>query len=240
MTPGPPAEQVVRQLPLVRAAEATGTVVVVDVLRAFTTVPHALANGAASIRLVAEVGEALRLRDEGVVDLALGEHGGHPIDGFDLSNSPAEVAATDLTGQRLAMRTSAGTQGAVTATGATRLLTGAFVNASATAEALRDDPSVTFLVTGESEGRDGDEDRALADYVTALLRGASPDPGPYLARVAASDHGRRFGDDLPRRDLELACEVDQFAAPVEVHRRGSVLLLEGADARWAGRGDDTP
>lgn len=225
MTP----DTVVMQLPLARAAEATGTVVVVDVLRAFTTVPHALASGAVSIRLVAEVAEATRLRERGEVDLALGEVGGHPVAGFDLSNSPAQVAGTDLAGRRLAMRTSAGTRGAVASTGATRLLTGAFVNASATARALRADPSVTFLLTGESEGRDGDEDRALADYVTALLRGGTPDPAPYLARVAGSDHGRRFGDDLPRRDLELACEVDRFAAAVEIHRRGAVLLVEAAD-----------
>jgi len=220
------ADTDIRQLPLARAAEATGTVVVVDVLRAFTTVPHALARGAASIRLVAEVQEAMQLREQGVVDLAMGEVGGRPVDGFDLSNSPAQVAGTDLTGRRLAMRTSAGTQGAVTATGATRLLTGAFVNASATAAALRSDPSVTFLITGESEGRDGDEDRALADYVTALLQGTEPDPGPYLTRVAASDHGRRFGADLPQQDLELACELDRFDAAVEIHRRGDALFVE--------------
>ncbi len=214
------------QLPLARAAEATGTVVVIDVLRACTTMAHALDRGASSIRLVAGVDEAIALRQQGVVDLVMGEVGGLPVDGFDLSNSPAEVAGADLAGKRLAMRTSAGTQGAVGATGATRLLTGAFVNAGATAEALRGDEVVTFLVTGESEGRDGDEDRALADYLQALVMGERPAVEPYLARIRASDHGRRFGEDLPLPDLELACEVDRFDRALEIQRHDDVLLVE--------------
>lgn len=216
------------QLPLARAAEATGTVVVIDVLRAFTTAAHAMDNGAASIRLVTEVDEAIALRERGVVDLVAGEVDARPVPGFDLSNSPAEMAAADLAGRRLAMRTTAGTRGAVLATNATRLLTGAFVTASATAAGLRDDPVVTFLVTGESLGRDGDEDAALADYVTALARGDTPQPEPYLDRVRRSDHGRRFGDDLPLEDLELACQVDRFDRALEIHRRGDALLIEAA------------
>lgn len=215
----------IRSLPLAQGAEAAGTVVVIDVLRAFTTVAHALDRGAASIRLVADVEEALELRERDVVDLVLAEEGGHPVEGCDLSNSPAEIARTDLHGQRLAMRTSAGTQGVVAADRATRMLTGAFVNAGATAAALRGADLVTFLITGESHGRDGDEDRALADYVTALLQGLEPDPAPFVQRVRASDHGRRFGDDLPHRDLEMACEVDRFAAAIEIRRRDGVPVI---------------
>lgn len=220
---------VFRQLSLARAADAVGVVVVVDVLRAFTSVPYALDRGAVSIRLVTGVEEAKDLRRRGVVDLVLGEVDGLPVDGFDLSNSPSEIGAADLTGRRLAMRTSAGTQGAVLATGATRMLTGAFVNASATAEALQGADRVTFLLTGESYGRDGDEDRALADYLTAVLSGSNPAPEPYLSRVRNSDHGCRFGDDLPGRDLELACEIDRFSAPIEILRRGDELVITPRD-----------
>lgn len=217
------------QLPLARAGEASGTVVVIDVLRAFTTAAYAMHGGAASIRLVAGVDEAMSLRARGVVDLLAGEVDAQPVPGFDLSNSPVEMAAADVAGRRLAMRTTAGTRGAVLATNADRLLTGAFVNARATALAVRADPVVTFLVTGESLGRDGDEDAALADYVTALTRGEDPPVAPYLERVRTSDHGRRFGDDLPLEDLELACEVDRFDRALEIHRRDGVLLIE-ADA----------
>lgn len=222
-------ETTFRQLPLDRAADAVGFVVVVDVLRAFTSVPYALDRGAVTIHLVTEVDEAKALRDRDVVDFVIGEVDGLPVDGFDLSNSPSEIMTADLTGKRLAMRTSAGTQGAASAIGATCMLTGAFVNASATAKALQGAERVTFLLTGESHGRDGDEDRALADYLTAMLRGSSPSPEPYLSRVRHSDHGRRFGDDLPRRDLELACELDRFSLPIEVFRRGNDLLIEARD-----------
>ena len=213
------------QVPLARADEARGTVVVIDVLRAYTTAAFAIARGAVSIRLVADVDEAIGLRERGMVDLVLGEVDSQPVDGFDLSNSPAEIAGADLAGRRLAMRTTAGTRGAVAASGATRLLTGAFVNAAATAAALRGDTEVTFLVTGESLGRDGDEDRALADYVTALVQGEEPDPTPYLDRVRRSDHGRRFGDDLPAIDLELACDVDRFGWALEILRQDGASTI---------------
>jgi 2-phosphosulfolactate phosphatase len=213
------------QLPLARAGEATGAVVVIDVLRAFTTAAHAIDRGAAAIRLVRDVDEALALRDAGTVDLAMGEVDGLPIDGFDLSNSCAEIAAQDLGGARIAMRTTAGTRGAVMASGATRMLTGAFVTAGATADALRGEHQVTFLVTGDSLDRDGDEDYALADYVTALLQGPRPDPAPYLARVAASDHGRRFGVDLPAIDLDYARDLDRFDRALEIRREDGVPVI---------------
>jgi 2-phosphosulfolactate phosphatase len=151
------------------------------------------------------------------------------VPGFDLSNSPTEVAGTDLTGARLVMRTSAGTRGAVGATGADRLLTGGFVNAAATAVALHEEEVVTFLVTGESLGRDGDEDRALADYMTELLAGGAPAPGPDLDRGVATDHRRRVSDDLPAADLALACEVDRFTTAVEIQRRDGGLVVETSD-----------
>lgn len=215
----------VRFLPLWRAHEATGTVVVVDVLRAFTTAACAVDQGVVSIRLVREVEEAIGLRTRGIVDLVLGEVDGLPVEGFDLSNSPADLTDRDLTGARLAMRTSAGTQGAVLAEGATRLVTGAFVNARATADALRDAHTVTFVLTGVSDGREGDEDRALAEYVSAMLEGACPDPAPFLARVRSSDHGRRFGADLPFQDVVLACDVDRYGRALEINREKDGLVI---------------
>jgi 2-phosphosulfolactate phosphatase len=73
---------------------------------------------------------------------------------------------------------------------------------------------VTFVVTGASLGRDGDEDLACAELLAARLHGRDPDPRPFLDRVATSDAGRMFGpggpDWAPAADLAAACELDRF------------------------------
>ena len=72
-------------------ATAGGIAVVIDVLRASTTIVTALAHGAARVVPVAEVDEARRraVAIEGSVVLG-GERGGLRIPGFDLGNSPRE------------------------------------------------------------------------------------------------------------------------------------------------------
>ncbi|MDB4614610.1 2-phosphosulfolactate phosphatase, partial [bacterium] len=64
------------------------TVIVIDVLRASTTIAHALAHGAASIIPFATVDEARDAADVSPIGSTLlaGERGGEPVDGFDLGN----------------------------------------------------------------------------------------------------------------------------------------------------------
>jgi len=180
-----------RRLTLEDCDQATGTVVVIDVVRAFTTAAFVFAAGARDVVLTDSVQEAFALRDRfasgtgtataGESVLLMGEVGGEPIEGFDLGNSPAvlaapALAASDLylTGRRLIQRTSAGTRGVVKASaGADLLLPASLVVASATARYLRylAPERVTFVITG-AHGRgpsDGDEDEAGADYIEALL-----------------------------------------------------------------------
>src|SRR5205809_588742 len=72
------------------------TVVAVDVLRATTTIIHALAAGAREVQPVLTVEEA-RSRTAGWAGAILGgERGGKRIEGFDLGNSPAEYTSEKL------------------------------------------------------------------------------------------------------------------------------------------------
>ena len=203
---------------------ATGTVVVIDVVRAFTTAAYAFAAGAREIVLTDSVDEAFALRQRlvaaGEETLLMGEVDGALIEGFDLGNSPAAVAGLDLRGRVMVQRTSAGTRGVVCASaGAEVLLPSSLVVGRATAAALRQlaPEEVTFVITG-AHGRgplDGDEDAACADYIEALLapweappqsppytpRGGGVETGrsvegtaPYAQRVRESFSGRLFGD----------------------------------------------
>ena len=70
------------------ARRAHGTVVIIDVFRAFTTEAVAFQRGAKKIILVGSPEEALRLRNEGIADLCVGEVRGIRPPGFDYNNSP--------------------------------------------------------------------------------------------------------------------------------------------------------
>ena len=208
-------------------------VVVIDVLRAFTTVPWMIAQGAARILTVAEVADAHALRDDALPGAVLaGEVGGKPIEGFDLGNSPTEVAGRDLSGATVIHRTSAGTQGLARTVGSGLVLAGSFVTAGATAAALRAaaPDRVTFVITGASFDRDGDEDLAAAELIAARSRGHDPDPAPFLARVATSDAGLAFAPDgpdwAPPADLAAACEVDRFEHAVVATPASDVAAVE--------------
>ncbi len=195
-----------------------GAVVVIDVLRAFTVVPWLFARGVRRVLAVTERDIAERLRDAALPGALLaGESGGAALPGFDLGNSPTEVRDhPDLSGATVIHRTSAGTQGLARTAGSRLVLAASLVTAGATARALRDAgvDRATFVVTGASLGRDGDEDLAAAELIAARAAGDDPDPAPYAARVAASDAGRNFVPGGPAwalvSDLELATQVDRF------------------------------
>ncbi|MEX2486847.1 MAG: 2-phosphosulfolactate phosphatase [Nitriliruptoraceae bacterium] len=198
-------------------ARPAPAVVVIDVLRAFTTVPWALFRGAARILAVDTLDRAHALRDEQLPDALLaGEVHGETPAGFDLGNSPTEVQQRDVSGRTIVHRTTAGTQGLARTAGSPLVLAASFVTATATARRLAqaDVEEVTFVITGASHGRDGDEDLACAELIAAMLDGSDPDPAPFLARVATSDAGRAFAPDgpawAPPEDLACAIEVDRF------------------------------
>lgn len=215
-----------------------GTVVVIDVLRAFTTAAVGIAGGAASWELVGTVEEAHDRRRSDPSTVLVGEVDGHTAPGFDHGNSPTQLAAVDLAGRSVVQRSTAGTQGVVRATDADRVLVTSFAVAGATARAVADDERVWFCVTGAHSGRDGEEDRACGEYVAALLSdGPGVDPAPYVARVASSDAAvffRRGRADLPPADVPFAQVVDRYGFALEVeHRDGRAVLrtLGGAGAR---------
>jgi 2-phosphosulfolactate phosphatase len=202
-------------VPLDGCDQAAGVVVVIDVLRAFTTAAYAFAAGVQRIWPAGTVEEARMLKRQLPDALLAGEVNGLPIPGFDFGNSPAAFVGLDLHGRELIQRTTAGTQGLVRSKQATHLFAASFVCARATARTIaRLQPErVTFVGTGQHSGRLGEEDRACARYLTALLQEEDPDPTPWLQQARRSPMARRHlrGDsNFPASDLELALQVDRF------------------------------
>ena len=192
-------------------------VVVIDVLRSFSTAAYAFGAGASVIYPVETIAEAFHLQQtiaNAVTTGAIG--GGDPVTGFDFGNSPTALHTARLAGRPLIQSTAAGVRGLTRFRHARTLFAGSLVFAKATAQALLElqPEEVCFVITGEWVDRDGDEDIACADYLEALLQGKNPDPARYAARVLNSDFGRRFlagnNPNLPLSDLELCAQADRF------------------------------
>lgn len=224
----------IRRATLETCAAADGLVVVIDVLRAFTTAAFLFNAGVEEITLVATVEEALALKQADPSLILLGEVGGRPIDGFDYGNSPSVIQNLDLRGRRAVQRTSAGTQGVVRSTGASAILMCSLVVAGATLNHIRQTgwQTVTFVPTelNPSGGDDtqGDEDAACADLLEDGLLGRQTNLDEIRRRVRASKSGRNFTSgarpDLPPQDLELALQIDRFNFVMSVERRGGLWV----------------
>jgi len=194
---------------------ATGVVVVIDVIRAFTNAAVAFSRGAKEIYPVSGVDEALQLKAEMPNSLACGEVGGLPPEGFDFGNSPTQTNLLDLNGKIIVQRTGAGTQGIVRSVNAATMLAASLVVATATTRYIRKlaPIDVTFVITGETFSG-GEEDFACAEYLEVLLKGQQPDPAPYIKRVIRSRDALMHLDPnlpaFPRTDLDHCSNIDAF------------------------------
>ena len=212
------------------AREAEGTVIVIDVFRAFTTAAVAFSRGADKIILVAKVEEALELRQRGVGELCIGEVAGARPEGFDFGNSPYEMSAADVQGRVLIQSTRAGTVGMAEATGAREVYAGSFTTANATVQAIRrrDPPLVTIVAMGAEGKVRSDEDEQCALYLRNLFLGRSPDRDAVRKLVMAGQEAQKYGD--PRKphfhpeDPEMALRIDSFAFAIRVTREDGLLV----------------
>jgi 2-phosphosulfolactate phosphatase len=231
---------------LVPPGRLSGAVaVVIDVLRATTTIVHALAAGCTAVRPCAEIEEARTLAGSmraGRVLLA-GERGGQPLPGFDLGNSPGEFTPRNCKGCTLVLTTSNGTRALLRAAEAERVVVAAFVNYSAVCEQLRLDRRPVHILCAGTEHEVALEDTLLAGALVDFLSQACEVQLNDAARLAwdcFENHGRilqgalevsRGGAILRRlgydEDIRAACQVDRFHLVPE-QRRDPVRVEVGA------------
>lgn len=211
---------------------AFDAVVAIDVLRSFSTAAYAFAAGVTEIYPIETASEAARLRLEIPAAATIGAlPGGHPIPGFDLGNSPSQLGQTSLRNRPAILTTAAGVRALARFRRAPLLFAASLVCAQATVAALlaAAPRRVALVTTGEWMDRDGDEDRACADYLAAGLRGEPIDAAALERRVRDSDFGRRFAagldPSLPPADLELCAVANRFDFAMPVTRAGHRLVI---------------
>jgi 2-phosphosulfolactate phosphatase len=212
-------------------AEAKGkTVVVVDVLRASSTIVQACENGVARIIPVATVEEAAKLLStlERKRTLLGGEREGLPIDGFDLGNSPLEYTEQVVKGKTLIFTTSNGTAAITKSASAREIVLGCFLNLSAVVTHVISSRAkkVAVLCAGNL-GRLSLEDFVCGGHVVdRIVDGTRAstvlNDGAVAARALAnalgdvgeavrnSSHGLRLAELGFEDDLEFCSKVDNY------------------------------
>lgn len=238
------------EAPVVPADVADRVVVVIDVLRAATTVAAALHHGARAVipfETIEETVMRAKAYERGEVKLA-GERRMVRIDGFDLGNSPLEYTTDVVHGRTILYSTTNGTTALTATHGARACFFAAFVNASATVRAVRAaltvDADVTIICSGH-ERRLALEDvvcagrlvRSIADGRDDLVRGdgarvAEMVERPFIGGVASVAHEARHAQSLIAagfgEDVEACLTLDRFDTAVRYHDRQ--LHLDGAVA----------
>ena len=154
---------------------AGGTVAVIDVLRATTTITQALASGASEVIPCLEIDEARRVAARLPTGRAVlgGERGGLRIAGFDLGNSPSEYTIEAVGGRTVVCTTTNGTKAMLACREARRVVVAALVNLGAVCRALAGEEVIHLLCAG-TRGRITREDVLTAGGIACLLTAEDP------------------------------------------------------------------
>ena len=178
--------------------------VVIDVLRASTSIIVAFQSGCRSIIPVASVDEAARERASFPEAVLAGERGGLRVPGFLLGNSPREFTREAVAGRDVILTTSNGTKALRAVGGGRTVGIGAFQNRSAVADWLVARGTDSLIVCSGCEGGFSLEDAVCAGAIVERA-------GRVATRLVLGDGARacqvlweRFGSDLPRLLRETA------------------------------------
>ena len=172
-------------------AAAAQLAVVVDVLRATSTIVQALAAGYERVLCCEEIEEAKALRESEGDGLLAGERACVRIPGFDLGNSPGEFVVPQ--GETVILTTTNGTRALVAAARqCERVLAGSLLNLEAVASAAGGGGDVAIVCAGV-QGAFAMDDAYCAGRLAERLGGESSDAAAAAIRLARSFGSAREG-----------------------------------------------
>jgi 2-phosphosulfolactate phosphatase len=144
-------------------------VVVIDVLRATSSMCVAFTQGVNSIIPVATIEESIAYREKGFLIGA--ERNGEMLDGFDIGNSPFSYMDEKVKGRDIALTTTNGTQAIAAAKGAKQIVVGSFLNLDALCNWLATQEGNIVLLCSGWKNSVNIEDTLLAGAVVHKMRG---------------------------------------------------------------------
>ncbi len=196
------------------------TGIVVDVLRATSTIVQALDAGYRTVYCCAEVEEARALRDDLADAILGGERGGDPLPGFDLGNSPLEYVSPKA--EEVVLTTTNGTRAVVGAAASCDVvLVGSMLNLDAVAAAARERGEDVEVVCAGLRGGPSEDDSYCAGRIAALVGGEPTEEAEQALELAASYASaeealraiRRVGETVAEEDL-VWCARESVSAVV--------------------------
>jgi 2-phosphosulfolactate phosphatase len=218
------------------------TVIVIDSLRATSTILTALNQGCQRVIPVETVGQALHY--DGLEDTVLiGERYGKKMSGFDLGNSPLEVSKINLSGKTVVITTTNGTKALQKARKASHILVGSFLNATHCIEsALRLKKDIMLLCAGR-RGKFAIEDGLTAGLMIHQLKQSKGSlecsdialilennfccKEELLSRIITEGAtGRTLVENLNQEDIGYCLQLDLFPLTGIYLEQGIVQLLE--------------
>jgi 2-phosphosulfolactate phosphatase len=222
-------------------------VVMVDVLRASSTILQAWENGVERVIPVSEVEDATRLLQtlERQKSLLGGEREGRKIEGFDLGNSPLEYASKVVRKKTLILSTTNGTSAITLSSAAKEIAVGCFLNLSAVVKhIIASRPKRVVILCAGNTGQLALEDFVcgglMVDRLGEVSRARlSLNDGALAARatsssmtdissvVRESSHGRRLAELGFEQDLDFCAHIDKYnSVPLVIEGR-----IAGRDQR---------
>lgn len=225
--------------------------VVIDVVRATTTITTALAHGCAFMLPVLHVEEAFELQRKYAQEphrpLLGGERGGQRVEGFDLGNSPQEYTPEVVQNKGIIFSTTNGTRTLLALKGATPIVIGSFLNLSAICQYIlcrpsQDQGNPVILACSGVTNTFSLEDAVCAGMFVHFLSTAVPEVSKTPAATAAeilythyqadllamlqhSDGGRRVAQIGLAQDLVTCAEVDKYPI-VPIFHTGKIVVCE--------------
>ncbi len=224
-------------------------VIVIDVLRASTTIVTALNNGAREIIPVGSIESAVKVSGNLFGDVVLrgGERNGKIITGFNLGNSPSEYTEEAVKGKSIIFCTTNGSSAMVKAKYAKRMAVAGFVNISAAVDYIRQAGEDFSIVCAGSQQLFCIEDAACAGMLVKMLLDQSAvtvevndaggaaqilyrTNGKNLLKMAkSSDHGKYLIEIGFESDLKACVSIDSI--PVLPLLIGNVIKLKKEEAK---------
>ncbi|MFS0837764.1 2-phosphosulfolactate phosphatase [Paenibacillus sp. 1P03SA] len=201
------------------------TAIVIDVLRATTTITAALESGSSGVLPAESVQQAVFLR--GKEDVLGGERRCRRIPGFDLGNSPLEYTPEAVGGRRVVLTTTNGTRALQKAAPADKIVAASLLNGEACAGAAADWKRDIAIVCAGTAGAFCFEDGLCAGLIVSALQRLCAGGADVcdLGRSLAACYERHADDPAAplaacasgRRLASIGCEADTaFAARVNV------------------------
>ena len=211
-------------------------VVVIDVLRASSTICTILNQGADAVRTVSSVEEAREFKVKGLI--VGGERGGKKVDGFDFGNSPFDYQKDTIANKEVVLTTTNGTKCIEMAKGANLLIVGSFLNLSAVCDVLDETDNDVVLFCAGWRDKVNLEDSLFAGAVCHGLNGDYVfDDASLLCQSAyqlteddlyrhmqQSSHFHRLSKHGVDKDIAYCCKIDLIDT-VPVYREGLLKLL---------------